>query len=371
MYKKPKVLFLLHLPPPVHGAAMVGQYIKDSSLINNELNCRYINLGISTSINDIGKTNVRKFHQYLSILYQLLVQLLIFKPQLCYLTITAKGSGFYKDFPLIILARIFKRKIVIHFHNKGVSDKQDKFIDHSLYKLAFKNVDVILLSKYLYSDVQKYVPEKRVHYCSNGIPEKASLSNIKESVTLNKKVEILFLSNLIEAKGVFVLIDACKILHEKQIPFHCTIVGSEGSISAEQLQSRVTNLGLNEFIQYVGRKYGTEKDFFFTKADIFAFPSYNETFGLVILEAMQFLLPVISTFEGGIPEIIEDGTTGFLIPQKNVEKLAEKLETLICDDQLRKQMGAAGRAKYEKEFTLNIFEEKLQTILNCIICENN
>lgn len=166
-----KILFILHIPPPVHGAAIVGQTIKDSPAINETFNCRYINLGISASIDEIGKNGFIKVFRYFNLLWQVVVQLITFRPQLCYLTITAKGTGFYKDTLVVLIAKLSGVKFVFHFHNKGVNTRQHKFFDNLLYRIVFKNVDVILLSKYLYSDIQKYVPEERVHYCPNGIAE--------------------------------------------------------------------------------------------------------------------------------------------------------------------------------------------------------
>jgi|SRR5690554_631972 len=97
---------------------------------------------------------------------------------------------------------------------------------------------------------------------------------------------------------------------------------------------------------------------------------HNETFGLVNLEAMQFCLPVVSSFEGGIPDVVEDGVTGYLVPQKNVELLASKLEDLILDSSLRIRMGRAGRQKYLNEFTLERFETRLKQILDDILRYN-
>jgi len=91
---------------------------------------------------------------------------------------------------------------------------------------------------------------------------------------------------------------------------------------------------------------------------------------LVLLEAMQFSLPVVSTFEGGIPDVVENGVTGFLVPQKDVEALAEKLELLIRNPELRKQMGEAGRKRYQEKFTLEKFENTLKDIIEQIIEKN-
>ena len=82
---------------------------------------------------------------------------------------------------------------------------------------------------------------------------------------------------------------------------------------------------------------------------------------------MQHSIPIISTLEGGIPDIIEDGITGFLIAPKNVEDLASKLELLIKNHDLRIQMGIAGRKKYEQQFTQQIFENRLHDIFQQIL----
>ena len=353
---KKKVLFILHLPPPVHGSSMVGQYIKDSSVINEGINAEYINLGTSKSLDEIGKNPLQKISVYLKIVFKTLKQLIIFQPDLVYIALTAKGKAFYKDAFIALLAKLFGRKIAYHLHNRSMAERQDKWLDVVFCKLLFKNTDVILLSKYLYPEIQKYVPENRVHYCPNGIPEaSAKIPNGKVPPS-SGIVKILFLSNLMKAKGVFVLLEACKILKEKQLPFHCTFIGGESDITSEIFQQKITELGLTESVHYAGKKYGAEKELAFSEADIFAFPTLNETFGLVNLEAMQFSLPVVSTIEGGIPDVVEDGKTGFLVEKGNAAAFAEKLEILITNVDIRNQMGIAGKSRFESHFTLTTFE---------------
>ena len=78
---------------------------------------------------------------------------------------------------------------------------------------------------------------------------------------------------------------------------------------------------------------------------------------------MQFGLPVISTYEGAIPEIVENNKTGFLVEKKNPEELANKIEFLINNQDLRIKMGVAGKEKFYNQYTLEIFENNLTTIL--------
>ena len=360
---KKKILFILHYPPPVHGSALIGGLIKESNLVSINFSCRYINLGTSFSVEEIGKNPGRKSLRYLNLIWQVKRALLFFRPDLCYLTISSKGAGFYKDALIVLLVRLFRVKRIYHFHNKGVRINQGKLIDNFLYWRIFKNTDVILLSKHLYPDVQKYVPEDRVHYCPNGILEIKDKRQNEKDKKNGLVPEILFLSHLIKSKGVLVLIDACYLLKERGSHFHCTLAGGDAEMKKEEVAAIVCDKELSDCISVVGPKYDGDKQKLLESADIFVHPSYNDCHPLILLEAMQYSLPLVSTFEGAIPDIVDDGITGFLVPQKDSTALADKLDILIKDRDLQLKMGAAGRAKYEKEFTLEKFENRMTEIL--------
>lgn len=98
---KPTVLFILHLPPPVHGAAMMGKYIHDSKVVNSAFDCHYINLATAKDLADIGKLGVRKFVQFFSLLKRIRLAVKELKPRLVYVTPNACGGAFYKDFIVV------------------------------------------------------------------------------------------------------------------------------------------------------------------------------------------------------------------------------------------------------------------------------
>jgi len=364
----PKALFILHLPPPVHGSSIVGKMIYDSQLINNSFDCNYINLLVSRTLNETGKSSTLKIFRFMLIWVKFLFKITIKKPELTYLALTVSDSAFYKDVILVAVLRLFRIKRIYHLHNKGVNRFESKKMYKFLYPFVFKDADIILLSDHLYKDIETYVPLSRVHICPNGIKDE-SLNTELKFTNNGKKVHILFLSNLIDSKGVTVLLEACSILYQKGIDFECNFIGAEGDVNYSQFKKKVKFFGIEKKVNYLGRKYGSGKKEYFTNADIFAFPTFysNECFPLVLIEAMSYSLPVVSTFEGGIPDIIEDGITGFLVPQKNAEVLAEKLEILIINPELRQQMGKAGRKKYENELTLELFENRLKEILQQVI----
>ena len=368
MLQKPHILFILHLPPPVHGAAEMGKYIHDSRLVNNSFVCRYINLAMARNIDDVGAFKFHKINTFLLLLRNIRKEVIVFHPDLVYITPNSKGGAFYKELVIVEMLKRMGCKVVAHFHNKGVSEWQHRWYNDMLYKAYFNNMKVILLAKALYSDISKYADWKDIYLCPNGIPDVCQGHVFVKHK--NDIPHILFLSNLLESKGILVLLDALQILKNRGIAFVCDVVGGESAeINAERLSKEVTNRSLDDLVVYHGSKYGDEKESFFRKTDIFAFPTYRECFPLVLLEAMQQGVPCVSTNEGGIPDIIDDGMTGYIVPKRQPEPLANKLEQLLADKALRKQMGIAGRKKYEKEFTLSIFENRIVDILNdiCII----
>ena len=167
------------------------------------------------------------------------------------------------------------------------------------------------------------------------------------------------------------LLDACRVLKERGLAFICDFVGGETKeISAEVFREAVAARGLESHVTYHGPKYGEEKHRFFVNADVFVFPTFyfNECFPLVLLEAMQWRLPLVSSDEGGIPDIVQDGVNGFVSPRQDVESLANALEQLITNPALRQQMGEAGYQRYCEEFTLEAFEKRFAAELRAFGC---
>lgn len=364
MEKHPRILFILHLPPPVHGAAMMGKYIHDSELINDSFDCHYINLTTASGLADIGKVGFRKIVCFIRLLRNIYKKVKALRPGLVYVTPNAKGGAFYKDFVVVQLLKAMGCKVVVHYHNKGVAERQGRCLDNWLYRRFFKDIKVILLAEALYQDVRKYVKREDVYICPNGIPD--TLNEEPQAERNNQVPHLLFLSNLLESKGVLVLLDALRMLKDKGYSFVCDFVGGEtAEIDAVRFQKEVENRGVNTFTFYKGRKYGEEKNECFKKADMFVFPTFyhNECFPLVLLEAMQQGVVCISTKEGGIPDIIDEGETGFMVEKRDAQALATQIGYLLDNPDLCREMGRKGRARFERQFTLERFEERMKEVL--------
>lgn len=395
---KPRILFVAPLPPPVHGSAVVSQQIRDSVLINDEFDCDFVNMSTSRSMSEIGQSSplvlFKKFARFFESYFCSLLYLIRHRYSLCYLAIVCNGIGFLKDAPFVLLCKMFGRRTVIHLHNKGVNGFVDRPIYKTLIKWVYKDSKVILLSEHLYPDISKAVDRKNVYICPNGIPEQKT-----QDKEIGNVPEILFLSNLIESKGVYVLLDACKILKEKGLLFHCTFIGGlSKQIDKKIFEQAVAERNLHDIVEYVGPKYGEEKESYWKKASIFVFPTfyYNECFPLVLLEAMQHSVAVVSTDEGGIPDIVSDGETGYLVDssilketscnevlghnasdtervtsrsfnRRRGEQTADAIETLLADKEKCLRFGVAGYQKYKQMFTEEIFINKIvECLRSCI-----
>lgn len=355
-----KILFLLHYPPPVHGSSIVGGQIKESKKINSSFKTRYVNIGTSKNLSQIKKKPISKALPYLRIITNYLIQLAKFKPEVIYIAVTVTGVGFYKDFFFVCIAKILRKKVVLHLHNKGIVNRQEHIIDNFLYRITFNQSKIILLSEILYRDVKKYVKKSDVFICPNGIPK----IYVKDKTRLDSQSpQLLFLSNLIRSKGIFTFLRALEILKKNNVEFYAKIAGNEADISKEQLKQKIFQLGLNDLVVYVGPKYHNDKHKLMIESDIFIFPTYYETFGLVNLEAMMFKLPVISTFEGGIPDVVINGETGLLVQKRNHIELCSKLEWMINNPKKAKKMGIAGFERFKKKYTLDVFENTMVNVL--------
>ena len=368
MDKRKKGLFLIQLPPPVHGVSVINQWIIESKIINENFKIDAINLATARTIADIGKQGLYKYIKLLSIYSKVLFRLLINKYNFIYITLSPTGSAFVKDSFLILLGRLFSLKVIIHLHGKGIN----KYLQNSnkiilkFYNWVFKNSYVIHLSNSLMKDIELISSYKKQFVVPNGIPIK--ISDVKKN---NKEVSILHLSNLIESKGGLTLLKAVNVLlTEKTSNFHLNVVGAWGDEDYKiRFQSYLKNNNLESVVSVHGALFGKEKHEILSSSHIFVLPTYypNECFPLTILEALQAGLPVISSFEGAIPEIIEEAINGFLVDSQNEIELANKIKLLIESETLRKSMGQKARESYQTKFAFSIFENNLLNVFKEVL----
>jgi|GEM_PF-155053 len=356
---KKKVLFIMQLPPPVHGASVMNQLIKNSILINKSFDCDYINLATARDIDDLQKNRFSKYLLTLGIIFRTLRMMFSKRYDYVYVTLFPYGLAFIKDSIIVILARLIGLKPILHLHTYGFREGSERSaLWKKYYKFIFRNTEVICLSDLLMEDIE-LIYKGKVYILPNGIPQVNFENRYKNA---GDPVTLLFLSNLIKGKGILIIMDALELLKNKGLNFKLRIVGSERDVTYKELISIAKNKGLENHVSIVGAKYREEKYAEYRNAGIFLLPSNYDTFGLVLLEAMQFGVPCISTNIGGIPDVLGDGR-GLIIEEISAEALAKAIEYLICNPQVRAEMSRKGFEYFKNNFTDKIFEARLKKIL--------
>ena len=194
----------------------------------------------------------------------------------------------------------------------------------------------------------------KIHRVYNGID--LERFPVPRSCNGNRIPRIVSVGRLVAFKGFDDLIDACAELARRRIDFVCDIIG-DGPLR-ETLQAKIEQLDLSSRVNLLG---SLSQDAVLEKlqaADIFALASTTDAqgatdvFPTVILEAMASARPVVSTCLAGIPELVVDGQTGMLVPPGDSTALAQALEQLLRDPELRLRFGDAGRARIEQHFRI-------------------
>lgn len=350
----------MQLPPPVHGVSVMSELIRNSGLINTTFACSYVNLATAGSVSGLQKGSPGKYPATLRLLASVLLKLICRRYTKICITLFPYGFSFYKDACVILLCRLFGYKPLLHLHTYGFKATARKSaLRKRFYRFVFKRSEVICLSARLIEDIEELYTG-RVCILPNGIPK----VNKHNTYTLSSgPVKLLYLSNLIKGKGVLLLPDALELVKAAGYQVRLRIAGAEMDVSYRQLDLLIREKKLEKEISLAGPKSGEAKYREFREADIFLLPSNYDTFGLVLLEAMQFGVPCISTMVGGIPDVLGEGR-GLLIPEINAAELAKAIIYLVEHPGKRLQMSQKAFDYFNAHYTQESFEQGLIRILN-------
>lgn len=364
---RPKILCIVQLPPPTHGVTVMNNTIIKSNSLNEKYLFDVVNLQFVKSFSGLSKFSVRKIAKALSYSFSILNKIIWNRPDLVYFTLVPTGFAFYRDTFYIMILKLFKLNTLIHLHGKGIKvNAQKNILNRKIYAFALRNSNIICLSESLVEDIRP-VYKRDPFIVPNGIEVQPcqDLSNSKKD---NKgRLHILYLSNFAKTKGLLVLIEALGILKKQGYDFEARFAGEPYDLTYQIIEEELKMHDLEAEAKIVGPVSGDKKLDEYRNADIFVFPTYFEAFGLVNLEAMQNRLPVISTVEGAIPDIVIDQETGFLVEKENAEMLAERISILLKNQDLRLSMGEKGYQRFLEKYTLDKFEENISAVFEKVL----
>jgi len=251
------------------------------------------------------------------------------------------------------LVRIFY-KIPILWHIRIT--ERDAILDRILQPFASK---IIAISKAVAKRFSWMKNQEKIAIIHNGLDLKefnncSSFPKIKEEFYIKKATVLIgTAAKLQPKKGIHVLLQAIPLIRKYFSNAKFLIIGNDADPKEQYLQK----------LTEIARHSKEEKNIIFTgfrrdipqlmsALDIFVMPSLIEPFGRVLLEAMAAEKAIVASRVGGIPEIVDDGETGILVPPGDTKKLAEAIISLIQNKSMREMMGKKGRKRVEEQFSI-------------------
>lgn len=271
----------------------------------------------------------------------------------------------------IFLKPFLKYKVIILYEGSTPgSDFKDSSIRSKVRKFIAQNTNVFIANTKAaknYLDEFLDVKPDKILLGPYLLPDKTLMiknqQDTFDSTNLVRPI-FLFVGQIIKRKGIFDLLRACDYLNTQGHHKYSLLIIGEGS-EREQLQKIIFEKNLSEQIYLLGQKSYDQLGIYFQKADVFIFPSFEDTWGMAPVEAMAFDKPVICSKFAGSSELICDGKNGYLIDPRNPEEIASTMRAFITDQNLALAMQINTREKfinYTIDASIKIFSEAVSLV---------
>lgn len=259
------------------------------------------------------------------------------------------------------MAKRLKIKNIWHIREIIKNDFENKFISRVVNRLA----DIIVVNSRTTGEALK-VSKEKIRLVYDAVEDKKDEVIVK---TPHDNFVVGMAGRINRWKGQKVFVDAAAIVHEHYPDVMFEIAGSvyKGEeYLKEDLQAYIVEKGLENIVLLLG--HIDNMDNFYKNLDLFILPSIQpEPFGLVVIEAMEFCIPVIATNHGGPVEIIDNKKDGYLVEPFNSEELASTIEKLMLSPKEREKIGIKGRNKKRKMFSIKTMIKSTESVLDEVI----
>ncbi len=251
-------------------------------------------------------------------------------------------------FPIALLrfCRLYRGALILSFHGADLRlARRAGRVERALWRFVLHSATAIVAcSKRFASDVSQFSGKEacRVHAVQNGLDINYFLNNVDRAsglpAVLRNREFILSLATWEWQKGLDILLRAFAEAQRTKAGLGLVLVGKAGGAESA-LRTLAGELGIGNDVFFIEGVPHNQVGLFLGSAKLFCLPSRQETFGIAILEAGAYRLPVVASRVGGIPEIIIDGETGLLVEPDDVKGLAAALDRVLCDTDLSRDLG--------------------------------
>ncbi|WP_374238292.1 glycosyltransferase family 4 protein [Mycobacterium sp. PSTR-4-N] len=363
-----EVLVVGQTPPPWHGQAVAVQALVDAEF--EKVRLHLIRMDFSRDSEDVGRFQWRKLPR----LPLLVIKIWRFQfrarcETLYYPPGGTTATAVLRDIFILLLCRPLFRRVVFHCHAGGFAEvaERTKIPIRWLARAAYSRPNVLIQLTEKSPPDGIAVNAKSVAIVPNGLPDDGIRYSPRfRSPSDSDAIRLLFVGAVSESKGVMVLLEACEILRASGVKFALRIVGRFKSADFERdCRDFIGTRNLENEIDLAGVLTGDLKWEAFCNSDIFCFPSHYEAENqpLVVLEAMEFGLPVVATDWRGISTMVSHGRTGFITGIRDPIAIAHCITVLASDPDLRARMGDAGRLTFCERYTSDNWRPAMESVL--------
>lgn len=256
----------------------------------------------------------------------------------------------YRHFLLLIMVRIIfpsMKVFITHHHYQyevlvGLKKMVFKFFELSFLKLS---TSIIIPSPYVLQRTKELLPNKKVNYIEISFKENEGSTRIKNI----KNRELLYIGTIEPRKGLHLLLDSLFLLKEEKRYFNINLVGSIVDNSYyKSLLDKVAFYGLEKQVVFHGLVSSEILQDLFITSELFVFPSLLEGYGMVLMEAMSFGIPVIAFNNSAMPFTIKDGYNGFLAKNEDTVDFKKLIEKVVCNPKLRNTLSKGALTTYNE-----------------------
>jgi glycosyltransferase involved in cell wall biosynthesis len=356
------VLVIAQTPPPFGGQSMMTRRLLDGQYLHARL--LHVRMAFSRGLDENRRFKLRKLLMPFPIIARAIWARWRHGATVLYYPPAGPDLlPMLRDVLVLVCLRWMFRRTVFHYHAAGVCELAARLPAplRLLYRWAYFGAELAIQTSEFNPPDGAQLQARRVTVVPNGIEDDyAALGSPPRPE--RAQLTLLFIGLVSESKGIFVLIDAVALLRAQGLAPQVVVVGPiETADTRRRIDARLAELGLGASFEFTGILTGADKHRRLLDADVLCFPTYfeSESFGLVAVEGMQFALPVVATRWRGVQSVVVDGDTGFLVPPRDAESFAARLQILVEQPDLRRRMGARGRERYLAEYTLARFRARM------------
>lgn len=361
MSRRADILLVGQTPPPFHGQSVVTAMLFEHQWPGFKV--ERLRMAFSDDLESVGEASWLKMWRLLCLILRTWKTVLTRRPRiLYYLPASPNTAPLVRDILYLGAVRWMFPKTVFHYHAGGLDEfvnrkKSMPWLAKHVYGEADCSIDVNITEP----PSGKYFRAKYNTVVMNGLDVGRAVRQRPATATMR----LLYVGMLCELKGILELITVAKRLKEAGVECELVMVGAwESPTIKKQFEEDARQQEVSEMFLFEGGLSGDEKWQAYADADIFLFPTRHptETFGLVLIEAMAFGLPIVTHRWRGIPHVTGDSGCAILCEVNNPDQMAENIKNLICDSAAREKMGLAGKRRYEEQFTKAQFVRKMEEV---------